>query len=91
MHGTPYLLLGCESGDVTVATLLDSAGAPAQGAEQAATLQLQPYEGQMLPSAGGGGGQAGTCSRLGRPPPCLQLCLCEGVLLHAPAGLCTCC
>ena len=53
MHGTPYLLLGCESGDVMVATLLDSAGAPAQGAEQAATLQLQPYEGQMLPSVAG--------------------------------------
>ena len=53
MHGTPYLLLGCESGDVMVATLLDRAGAPAQGAEQAATLQLQPYEGQTMPSVAG--------------------------------------
>ena len=53
MHSSPYLLLGCESGDVMVATLLDSAGAPAQGAEQAATLQLQPYEGQIVPSVAG--------------------------------------
>lgn len=41
----PYVLLGCESGNVRVVALLDEEGAPAAGARPAADLALQPYQG----------------------------------------------
>lgn len=41
----PYLLLGCESGNVRVVALLDEQDRPAEGARQAADLSLQPYQG----------------------------------------------
>lgn len=45
MSDDPHVLLGCESGDITVATLVDEADGAAVGATQARTLQLQPYDG----------------------------------------------
>ena len=41
----PYVLLGCESGNVRIVALLDSQGNPASGARPAADLALQPYQG----------------------------------------------
>ena len=41
----PYLVLGCRSGGLRVAALLDEAGAPADSAREAASLSLLPYQG----------------------------------------------
>lgn len=41
----PYVLLGCESGNVRVVALLDEDGRPAAGAKPAADLAVQPYQG----------------------------------------------
>lgn len=41
----PYLLLGCESGNVRVVALLDDHGMPAAEGTAAADLALQPYQG----------------------------------------------
>ena len=38
----PYVLLGCESGNVRIVALLDSQGNPASGTRPAADLALQP-------------------------------------------------
>ncbi|EFN53326.1 hypothetical protein CHLNCDRAFT_137041 [Chlorella variabilis] len=40
----PYVLLGCESGNVRVVALLDEDGRPAAGAKPAADLAVQPYQ-----------------------------------------------
>jgi hypothetical protein len=40
----PYLVLGCASGGLRVAALLDAAGAPADAAREATSLSLQPYQ-----------------------------------------------
>ena len=39
----PYILLGCESGNVRVVALLDGQGQPAAGARPVADLALQPF------------------------------------------------
>lgn len=44
----PYVLLGCESGNVRVVVLLDGQGQPAAGARPVADLALQPYQGELL-------------------------------------------
>lgn len=44
----PYVLLGCESGNVRVVALLDGQGQPAAGARPVADLALQPYQGELL-------------------------------------------
>lgn len=43
----PYLVLGCRSGGLRVAALLDEAGAPADSAREAASLGLLPYQGAL--------------------------------------------
>jgi hypothetical protein len=43
----PYVLLGCESGNVRVVALLDADGQPASGARPATDLSLQPYQGGL--------------------------------------------
>lgn len=43
----PYILLGCESGNVRVVALLDEAGQPAVDGRPAADLSLQPYQGDQ--------------------------------------------
>ena len=43
----PYLVLGCRSGGLRVAALLDEAGAPADSAREAVSLSLLPYQGAL--------------------------------------------
>ena len=40
----PYVVLGCASGGLRVAALLDASGAPADAAREATSLSLQPYQ-----------------------------------------------
>lgn len=40
----PYLVLGCRSGGLRVAALLNAAGVPADGAHEASSLSLLPYQ-----------------------------------------------
>ena len=44
----PYVLLGCRSGRVAVAALLNESGAPATGAQEARTLCRAPYNSALL-------------------------------------------
>lgn len=44
----PFLMLGCQSGNVRVVALLDGEGNPAAGARPAVDLALQPYQGACL-------------------------------------------
>jgi hypothetical protein len=44
----PYLMLGCASGAVRVAVLVNASGAPVMEARQARSLKLMPYLGEQL-------------------------------------------
>ena len=49
----PYVLLGCRSGRVQVAALLNESGGPATGAQEACALSLMPYNSERPhPSTG---------------------------------------
>ena len=45
MPNDPYVLLGCQSGDIQVAALVDEHGEPAVGATAVRSLSMTPYEG----------------------------------------------
>ncbi|KAK9811618.1 hypothetical protein WJX72_007037 [[Myrmecia] bisecta] len=44
MHNDPYVLLGCQSGDIQVAALVDASGEPAVGAREVRSISMTPYE-----------------------------------------------
>lgn len=45
MHNEPYVLLGCTSGNIQVVGLLSASHDLAEGAVEAQSMELQPYQG----------------------------------------------
>ena len=62
MQREPYLLLGCKSGAMRVAGMVNASGATVTEARQVRALQLMPYKGLGGAFRGGWGGAGGAAS-----------------------------